>query len=120
MEIKRLRGNAAGRSRAAAYGDLVFTVATDEDESPSLAEQTRRSLAAIDENLAEMGSDKTRLVSATVYVTDIGCKDEMDAVWCEWIGAESGHWPQRACVQAALVEGTLVEITVVAATRRQP
>ena len=38
----------------------------------------------------------------------------MDAEWCEWIG-DAANWPQRACVQAALAPGTLVEITVVAA-----
>ena len=38
----------------------------------------------------------------------------MDTEWCEWIG-EAGNWPQRACVQAALAPGTLVEITVIAA-----
>ena len=40
----------------------------------------------------------------------------MDAEWCEWIGGPE-HWPQRACVQAALAPGTLVEITVIAARR---
>ena len=41
----------------------------------------------------------------------------MDAEWCEWIG-DTANWPQRACVQAALAPGTLVEITVVAARPR--
>lgn len=110
--IERFSGDARGRSRASAWRDLVFTVATA--AGAGLAEQTRRSLEAIDRNLADAGSDRTRLLSATVYLTDIAGKAEMDAVWCEWIG-EASNWPQRACVQAALAPGTLVEITVIAA-----
>jgi enamine deaminase RidA (YjgF/YER057c/UK114 family) len=72
-------------------------------------------LARIDQNLADAGSDKTRLLSATVYLTDIGRKAEMDAVWNAWIGTD--NWPQRACVQAGLAPNTLVEITVIAARR---
>jgi len=111
-KIERFAGGAAGRSRASAWRDLVFTVATA--EGASLAEQTRKTLAIIDRNLADAGSSRSRLLSATVYVTDITNKAEMDAVWCEWIGRQE-DWPQRACVQAALASGTLVEITVIAA-----
>jgi enamine deaminase RidA (YjgF/YER057c/UK114 family) len=111
-QIERWRGDAAGRSRASAWRDLAFTVATA--PGATLAEQTRASLAAIDRNLADAGSDRSRLLSATVYLTDIAGKAEMDAVWCEWIGPPQ-NWPQRACVQAALAPGTLVEITVIAA-----
>lgn len=110
-EIERWRGDAQGRCRATAWRDLVFTVATA--DGASVAEQTRNCLAAIDRNLAHAASDRTRLLSATVYLTDIASKSEMDAVWCDWIG-DAGNWPQRACVQAALATGTLVEITVVA------
>lgn len=111
--IERWRGDAEGRSRTTAFHDLVFTVATAESAGPSLAAQTARTLELIDRNLADAGSDRTRLLSATVYLTDIAGKAEMDAVWCEWIG-EASNWPQRACVQAQLAPGTLVEITVIA------
>jgi enamine deaminase RidA (YjgF/YER057c/UK114 family) len=95
-----------------AFGDLVFTVATAAGV-PSIQEQTRQVLARIDQNLADAGSDKTRLLSATVYLTDIASKAAMDEVWNEWIGPE--NWPQRACVQVGLTPGVLVEIAVVAA-----
>ena len=88
-------------------------MATAEAAGPTLSAQTARSLELIDRNLAEAGSDKTRLLSATVYLTDIAGKAEMDAVWCNWIG-DASRWPQRACVQAQLAPGTLVEITVIA------
>jgi enamine deaminase RidA (YjgF/YER057c/UK114 family) len=113
-DIQRWEGVARGRSRACAWRDLVFTVATAAEAGPSLAEQTRATLAAIDRHLADAGSDRGRLLSATVYLSDIAGKAEMDGVWCEWIGPAT-HWPQRACVQAALEPGTLVEISVIAA-----
>jgi len=111
-DIERWRGDARGRSRATAWRDLVFTVATA--PGPTVCEQTRASLAQISANLVEAGTDHTRLLSATVYLTDIANKAQMDAEWCEWIG-DPANWPQRACVQADLAPGTLVEITVVAA-----
>jgi enamine deaminase RidA (YjgF/YER057c/UK114 family) len=112
MDIQRLPGGATGRSRAVAFENLIFTVATAAG-SASLKEQTRQVLARIEQNLADAGSDKTRLLSATVYLTDIARKAEMDDVWNEWIGPD--NWPQRACVQAGLAPGALVEITVIAA-----
>jgi len=110
--IERWAGDARGRSRASAWRELVFTVATAPGDT--VAQQTRSALAVIDRNLDDAGSARTRLLSATVYLTDIADKAQMDAVWCEWIG-EAANWPQRACVQAALAPGTLVEITVIAA-----
>ena len=112
MTIQRFPGDAPGRSHAVAFDDLVFTVATAPD-STSLQEQTSQVLARIEQNLADAGSDKTRLLSATVYLADIARKAEMDEVWNVWIGPE--HWPQRACVQVGLSPGVLVEITVIAA-----
>jgi enamine deaminase RidA (YjgF/YER057c/UK114 family) len=113
MDIERHAGSAVGRNRAVAYDGLVFTVATAADPAAGIAEQTRRTLAALERNLLDAGSDRTRILSATVYLTDIGNKAQMDAVWNEWIGPE--HWPQRACVQAGLAADTLVEITLIAA-----
>ena len=113
MNIQRFPGNALGRSRAVGFENLVFAVATAPGSASSVQEQTRQVLARIEQNLANAGSDKTRLLSATVYLTDIARKAEMDEVWNEWIGPE--HWPQRACVQAGLTPDVLVEITVIAA-----
>ena len=111
-DIERWTRRRQGALRATAWRDLVFTVATAPGDT--VAEQTRASLAQLSRNLAEAGADNTRLLSATVYLTDIANKAEMDAEWCEWIG-DAANWPQRACVQADLAPGTLVEITVVAA-----
>lgn len=117
MDIKRAKGNAAGRSRGSAFKDLVTAVAVDSSSAPSVAEQTRNTLARLDEVLAELGSDKTRLIQATVYVTDIKKKDEVDVEWNKWIGSNSDHWPQRACIQVGLAGKDQVEIVLVAAKK---
>ncbi len=114
MDIERFRGDYVGRNRAVAYGDLVFTVATA--DGADVESQTQGTLARLDRNLADAGSDRSRILSATVYLTDMATKEQMDRVWCEWIGPPE-CWPQRACVEAALAPGHLVEITLVAARR---
>src|SRR5262245_47508069 len=113
MAIERYPGSAQGRSRAVAFENLVFTVATAADAGRSLQEQTRAVLARIEQNLADAGSDRTRLLSATVYLTNIAHKPEMDEVWNEWIGGPE-NWPQRACVQAGLSPNVLIEVMVIA------
>ena len=112
MAIERLAGDARGRSRAVACEGHVYTVATAADITLDVGGQTEQTLAAIDRNLADSGTDKTRILSATVYLVDIARKAEMDAVWNAWIGPD--NWPQRACVGAALHGDTVVEITIVA------
>ena len=79
-----------------------------------MAGQTEQTLAALDKNLADAGTDKSRILTATVYITDMARKDEMDAVWCDWIGPAE-NWPQRACVCTGLAGNTMVEIVIVAA-----
>jgi enamine deaminase RidA (YjgF/YER057c/UK114 family) len=113
MEITRLAGAASGRSRAVAWRDLAFAVATAGHAGDDVAAQTAAALAQIERNLADAGSDKSRILQATVYLTEISAKAEMDAVWNAWIGADD--WPQRACVGVQLAPGDLVEIVVVAA-----
>lgn len=108
--IERFPGQAAGRCRAVAYGSFVWAVATGSGDT--VAEQTRTSLAQIDRNLADAGSGKEHIVEATVYLTDMATKAEMDAVWCDWIGPD--HGPCRACVGTDLAGEDLVEIKLLA------
>jgi enamine deaminase RidA (YjgF/YER057c/UK114 family) len=111
--IKRLAGTVPTRSRAVIQGGLVFTVATAANKPASLYEQTRETLAAIDRNLADAGSHKSRILTATVYITDMAGKPEMNRAWDEWV--DMANPPQRACIGAALEGDTLVEILVTAA-----
>ncbi len=114
MTITRFPGSTQGRCRAVAHGGLVYAVATDLKDSATVAEQTRNTLEYLDQYLAEAGTDKTRLLQATVYLRDMATKAEMDEVWCAWIGPED-NWPQRACIGTDLAGSDLIEIVVVAA-----
>jgi enamine deaminase RidA (YjgF/YER057c/UK114 family) len=85
-------------------------------KSPSLYEQTREALTAIDKNLADAGSDKSRILRATVYITDMAQKIEMNRAWDEWV--DMANPPQRACIGVALEGNDLVEILVIAAQKK--
>jgi len=111
--IKRLAGNIPTRSRAVAHDGLVYAVHTAPTKSDSLYEQTRGALAAIDKTLAEAGSDKSRILRATVYITDMKRKPEMNRAWDEWV--DKANAPQRACIGVVLEDKDLVEILVIAA-----
>ena len=110
MTIMRIPGGARGRSKTVHTDALVWTVATA--GGANVAEQTRATLAVIEDSLRECGTDKHRIVEAVVYLTDMSTKAEMDAVWCEWIPDDG--WPCRACVGTSLAPGDLVEIKVTA------
>lgn len=85
-----------------------------EDPKADLAGQTQSVLAQIDRLLAEAGSDKTRIVSATIYLPSMGDFAAMNAEWERWVPA--GQTPARATVEAKLANPDLkVEIQVVAA-----
>ncbi len=114
MTIKRFPGKHEGRCRAVVNGSLVYAVATDASSAKSISEQTRLTLETLEKTLLEAGSDKSRLLQATVYLRDMSMKADMDAVWCAWVGGEE-NWPQRACVGADLAGDDLVEIVVTAA-----
>ncbi len=112
--IERKRGIYKGRNKSSAYKDLVWTVATSSDTSLDIEGQTRLALETIQQNLVELGSDKTRIVTAQVFITDMNSKSQMDRVWCEWFGNNIEHWPQRACLGVELGGDVLIEITVTA------
>jgi enamine deaminase RidA (YjgF/YER057c/UK114 family) len=85
-----------------------------EDPSADVAGQTRQILANIDRLLAAAGSDKTRILSATIYLTDIGTFAQMNSAWDAWV--PTGHTPARATVEARLAAPHYkVEIQVIAA-----
>ena len=84
--ITRVRGKYIGRNAASAYKDLVWTVATAIDTTLDIEGQTRETLAVLEKNLRELGSEKTRIVSAQVNLAHIADKPVMDGIWQEWIG----------------------------------
>lgn len=77
--------------------------------------QTQQVLAQIDALLFEAGTDKSKILSATIYLPDIADFAAMNAVWEKWVVL--GQTPARATVQAVLAAPQYkVEIQVVAAT----
>ena len=111
--IKRTPGSVATRSKAVAHNGIVYTVATARKKVPSLYEQAKDALAAIDANLMEAGTEKSRILRATVYITSMADKAEMNRAWDEWV--EMANPPQRACIGAVLEGDDLIEILVTAA-----
>ena len=103
-------------SQVVIHGDTIYVAGqvSDETEGQSAGQQTRAILAKIDSLLAEAGSDKTRILAATVYLADIATFAEMNAEWDAWIPA--GSPPARATVEARLASpGYTVEIACTAA-----
>jgi len=85
-----------------------------QDGGASVAEQTREILGILDGVLAKAGSDKTKILSATIWLTDIKTFAEMNSVWDAWV--VKGHTPARATVEARLAAPQYhVEIACVAA-----
>ncbi|MFO0333708.1 MAG: RidA family protein [Pseudomonadota bacterium] len=102
-------------SQAVIHGGTVYLAGqVADDTSADVTGQTRQILAAIDRLLAAAGTDKTRILSANVYLSDIGTFAQMNAAWDAWVAA--GHTPARATVEAKLVTPAYkVEIQVIAA-----
>ncbi len=102
-------------SQAVVYGGVAYLAGIVADDLvPSVGEQTQQILAKIDRILAAVGSDKTRILKANIWLADIRRFDEMNAVWDGWV-AKAGP-PARATVEARLAgPGYLVEIMVEAA-----
>src|SRR5918993_2393578 len=89
--------------RAVEANGMVYVGGTiADDTSVSMGEQTRNILGKIAEYLKEAGTDPTKVVAASIFVTDLSKKKEMDAVWTEFFG---DHLPARATVGVADLGG---------------
>jgi 2-iminobutanoate/2-iminopropanoate deaminase len=99
--------------RAVEANGFVFVGGTiADDTSVSMAEQTHNILGKIAGYLKEAGTDASRIVSASIFVTDLSRKKEMDAVWTEFFG---DNLPARATVGVADLGGSaLIEVVVTA------
>ena len=102
-------------SQAVAYGDTVYLAGhTSSNRAAGVYEQTREILAAIDGHLAAVGSDRSKLLSASIWLQDIATFDEMNRAWDEWV--DPSNLPARATVEARLASPDFkVEIAVIAA-----
>ncbi len=102
-------------SQAVVHGNTVYLAGqVADDASEGVAGQTKQILAKIDALLAAAGSDKSKLLTANIWLTDMASFAEMNAAWDAWVSA--GNTPARATVQSALAAPQyLVEIMVTAA-----
>ena len=115
MTIKRLQVGPR-MSQAVIHGETVYLAGQVALEAPgaAVAEQTKNVLDRIDKLLAEAGTDRSKLLSATIWLADMDTFNEMNAVWDAWV--VPGNTPCRACVNAELAAPQYnVEVAVVAA-----
>lgn len=97
-----------------AHGQTVYLVEVPETLTADIAAQTREVLASIDRLLEKAGSDRTKLLMVTIYLSDMREYAAMNEVWDEWV--PEGTAPVRACVEARLANpGYRVEMVVTAA-----
>jgi enamine deaminase RidA (YjgF/YER057c/UK114 family) len=115
MTIKRIQPGPR-MSQAVVHNGIAYLagqVAQDK-AGGTVAEQTASILARIDALLAEAGTDKSKLLTATIYLADIGTFAAMNKAWDAWV--DPANAPARATVEARLAAPEyLVEIQVVAA-----
>jgi len=102
-------------SQIIVHGDTVYLAGqvADATAGGSVQDQTREILQRIDRLLAEVGSDKTKVLQATVWLANIADFAAMNTVWDTWVAP--GQTPTRACVGASLAGPSYaVEIRVIA------
>jgi len=115
MAIERRHTNQR-MSQLVIHGDTVYLAGqvANKKAGASAAEQTQDILEQIDALLKEAGSDKTKMLRATVWLANMDDYAEMNGVWDAWV--PQGHAPARACVEARLAAPQYtVEIGIIAA-----
>lgn len=101
-------------SKIVTHGDTIYLCGQVGNAEDDAAEQTRECLRRIEALLAEAGSDKTKILHCTIWLSDMVHFADMNAVWDAWV--PEGHAPARACGEAKLARPELkVEMIVTAA-----
>jgi len=114
MGIKRIQ-TATRMSQAVVHNGICTTAGVVALTAPakSMKEQTKDILDRIDELLAEAGTDKSNILTATIWITDMAEFAEMNSIWDAWVSP--GNAPTRACVESNLASPDFcVEIQVTA------
>ncbi len=107
----------ARMSQIVIHGNTIYLAGqVASDSSANISVQTEQVLDTIDQLLTEAGSDKSRLLSAQIWLANIGHFAEMNQVWDAWV--PEGQAPARACIEARLAAPEyLVEIGIIAAIK---
>ena len=100
-------------SDAVIHHRTAYFVEVADDPSADIQGQVTQVLSQIDDRLSRVGSDRTRMLQVLIYLARLEDAPTLNAVWDEWV--PEGHAPARACVQAGLAPGYLVEMIVTAA-----
>lgn len=112
-EITRINVGAR-MSEAAVFNGVAYLSGQVGNPKGSVTEQTRDCLAEVDRILGAVGSDKTRILSAQIWLADMTTFAQMNAIWDSWV--PQGHTPARATGEAKLATPDyLVEVIVTAA-----
>lgn len=113
MSIQRI-GSGPRMSQAVIHGDTVYLAGQVGAPGQSVTAQTQAVLASVDALLAQAGSDKSKILSATIWLADMADFAEMNAVWDVWVDGKDA--PARATGEANLATPDYkVEVIVVAA-----
>jgi enamine deaminase RidA (YjgF/YER057c/UK114 family) len=113
MDIKRFE-TGPRMSQAVVHNGTVYLAGQVGEAGSDVTEQTRQALAEVDRLLALAGTDKTRILSAQIWLADMADFPKMNAVWDAW--APQGNTPARATGESKLATPEyLVEVIVVAA-----
>jgi enamine deaminase RidA (YjgF/YER057c/UK114 family) len=118
MAIQRIdvgQGPGPRMSRVVIDGNRVYLAGlTASDATKDVQGQTREILAKIDDYLQQAGTDKSKLLTANLWIKDMALFSQMNAVWNDWVDPQNP--PCRACVRADMARPEiLVEIMVTAA-----
>ncbi|SDR47867.1 RidA family protein [Pseudovibrio sp. Tun.PSC04-5.I4] len=101
-------------SQVVIYNGIVHLSGQVDTKGTTAAEQTRAILANIDSLLEQAGSNKSRILQATIWLNDVADFAEMNSIWDAWVDAENP--PARACGECKLaMDGLKVEILITAA-----
>lgn len=113
MSIERI-GSGPRMSQAVIHGETVYLAGQVGAPGESVTAQTKAVLASVEALLAQAGSDKSKILTATIWLADMSDFAEMNAVWDVWVGGKDA--PARATGEAKLATPDYkVEIIVVAA-----
>lgn len=101
-------------SQIVVHGDTIYLAGQVGEAGASVPDQTRQILERIDALLAEVGSDKSKILQAVIWLDDMAHFEAMNSVWDAWV--PEGEAPARACGEARLATPDYqVEIIVTAA-----
>lgn len=113
MTIRRIEAGPR-MSQAVIHGNTVYLAGQVGTPGTSVAEQTKEILATIEGLLKEAGSEKSKILQATIWLADMADFAEMNSVWDKWVDGPNA--PTRATGEAKLATPQhKVEIIIVAA-----